>query len=83
MKKLAKIPSFLLSSELSASLKLQEQSYVILIPKSVLYKYGIESETPTFDLIFNNNEISLIGPSVPCSPRVTQPVEEIVDDIRS
>jgi len=61
------LPSFLLSKDLSASLKLQEQSYVILIPKSILQKQGIFLENPTFDLTFNQNKLSL-GPSIKSDP---------------
>jgi hypothetical protein len=62
-----KLPSFLLSKDLSASLKLQEQSYLLLIPKSILQKQGISLENPTFDLVFNQNKLSL-GPSVKADP---------------
>ncbi|MBM3910618.1 MAG: hypothetical protein FJ356_03105 [Thaumarchaeota archaeon] len=62
-----KLPSFLLSKELAASLKLQEQSYIVLIPKSILQKQGISLENPTFDLSFNQNKLSL-GPSIKADP---------------
>jgi len=63
MKKLASIPSFLLSKELATQLKLQNQHYVILIPKKF-----VTTSDPTFDLIIQNNRLSLIGPEI---PRVT------------
>jgi len=63
MKKLATIPSFLLSKELAAQLKLQHQYYVVLIPKKF-----VESSDLSFDLIIQNNRLSLIGPEI---PRVT------------
>ena len=63
MKKLASLPSFLLSKELAAQLKLQNQHYVVLIPK----KFVTTSDL-TFDLIIQNNRLSLIGPEI---PRVT------------
>ena len=63
MKKLAKLHSFLLSKELSTQLKLQNQHYIILIPKKF-----VTTSDPTFDLIIQNNRLSLIGPSI---PRVT------------
>ena len=66
MKKLASIPSFLLTKELATQLKLQNQHYIILIPK----KFVITSD-PTFDLIIQNNRLSLIGPEI---PRVTATV---------
>jgi len=63
MKKLAKLHSFLLSKELSTQLKLQNQHYIVLIPKKF-----VTSSDPTFDLIIQNNRLSLIGPEI---PRVT------------
>ncbi len=66
MKKLASLPSFLLTKELVTQLKLQNQHYVVLIPKKF-----VESPDPTFDLIIQNNRLSLIGPEI---PRVTATV---------
>jgi len=63
MKKLASLPSFLLSKELTTQLKLQNQHYIILIPKKF-----VTTSDPTFDLIIQNNRLSLIGPEI---PRVT------------
>jgi len=63
MKKLASIHSFLLTKELATQLKLQHQHYVILIPKKF-----VESSDPTFDLVIQNERLSLIGPKI---PRVT------------
>ena len=63
MKKLASIPSFLLTKELATQLKLQNQHYVILIPKKF-----VTSSDLTFDLVIQNNRLSLIGPEI---PRVT------------
>lgn len=59
MKKLASLPSFLLSKELSTQLKLQNQHYVVLIPKKF-----VTTSDPTFDLIIQNNRLSLIGPEI-------------------
>ncbi len=63
MKKLATISSTLFSKEQTVALKLQEQPYIILIPKSILAKYGINSENVIFDLVLENNRIMLLGPS--------------------
>jgi len=67
MKKLAKIPSFLLSKELATQLKLQNQYYVVLIPKKF-----VTSADPTFDLVLENNRISLLGPATERVPEVNQ-----------
>jgi len=66
MKKLASLPSFLLTKELSTQLKLQNQHYVVLIPKKF-----VTSSDLTFDLVVQNNRLSLIGPIL---PRVTTTV---------
>jgi len=79
MKKLAEIPCQLLEKDASSALKLDEQPYIILIPKSVLIAAGLASNTFTFELIVKDGKLSLIGPSVPGSQGVTQPgFEEIV-----
>ena len=66
------IHSFLLSKEQTVALKLQEQSYIILIPKSILQKYKIFSDNLCFDLILDNNRISLLGPTTERVPEVNQ-----------
>jgi len=67
-KNLAILLSSLFSKELCAALKLQEQQYVLLIPKSIFEKYKISSENITFELILDNNRITLLGPHVPAGP---------------
>jgi len=53
--------TFLLSKELSAQLRLQEQHFVLLIPKKLIEKFNLTSEL-SFDLIYENNRLSLLGP---------------------
>jgi len=72
MKKLAILLSTLFPKELSAALKLQEQQYVLLIPKSLLEKYKISSENITFELILDKNRITLLGPSTREAPEANQ-----------
>ena len=72
MKKLASLPSILFSKEQTVALKLKEQPYIILIPKSILQKYGITEENPSFHLGITKNRITLLGPLIP-NPRVNQP----------
>lgn len=74
MKKLAKIPSQLLSKDLTEYLHLNEQSYLILIPKNLLS--SINSDTITFDLVIEKGKISLIGPDLSSDPRVPHSVVE-------
>ena len=49
--------TFLLSKELSAQLRLQEQHFVVLIPKRL-----IPFNELSFELVIENNRISLLGP---------------------
>ena len=74
MKRIGKIPSQLLSKDLTESLHLNEQSYLILIPKTLLP--SLSSDNLTFDLVINNDKLSLIGPEVVTGPRVSQSVVE-------
>ena len=67
--KLARVSSFLLSKDLAVNLKLSEQPYLILIPKNLAAKAGITSPELEFDLVYENNRLSLIGRSQ--SPRET------------
>ena len=78
MKKLAKIPSTLFSTEQTVALRLQEQPYVILIPKSILEKCKIFSENLSFDLVIQNKRIALLGPLVACPEVMQHPREEEV-----
>ena len=55
--------TFLLTKEQVTQLKLQNQHYVLLIPKKF-----VTTSDPTFDLVIQNNRLSLIGPKI---PRVT------------
>jgi len=58
--KIAKIPSYLLTHELTAALKLQEQSFVILIPQKLIQKLGCDADEINFDLVKYENKIYLI-----------------------
>ncbi len=78
MKKLAKIPSFLLSKEMSAALKLEQQSYLIIIPKNILEELDVDSPYLSFDLVILDNKLSLLGPKL-INPSVIKPAS--VSDI--
>ncbi|MFY9301189.1 MAG: hypothetical protein WAO91_08380 [Candidatus Nitrosotenuis sp.] len=67
--RLARLSSFLLSKDLTVDLKLSEQPYIVLIPKNLAAKAGINSSGLEFDLVFENNRLSLIGRNQ--SPRET------------
>ena len=59
-KKLAKIPSCLLTHELTIALKLQEQFFIILIPQKLIQKLGCNVDEINFDLVRYENKIHLI-----------------------
>ena len=59
-KKIASIPSFLLSKEESTKLRLQDQSYVLIIPKKLLDDLKITRNEITFDLFLKNKKLSLV-----------------------
>ena len=73
-KKLARIPSQLLSKDLTESLHLNAQSYLILIPKDLLS--SINYDYITFDLVIEKGRLSLLGPDLSSDPRVSQSVVE-------
>jgi hypothetical protein len=69
MKKLARIPSFLLTPKDTERLRLQNQAYILIIPKKLIEKFNLSSEL-SFDLIIENNRLSLLGPK--STPRETK-----------
>lgn len=59
MKKLVKISAILLSKEDSAILHLKNEYYLVLIPKTLVVNYGVNSDTFDFNLISKNGVMSL------------------------
>ena len=66
------LPTFLLSKELTAQLRLQEQHFVVLIPKKL-----VPFNELSFELVIENNRISLLGPKTNQVPEVNQPTKVI------
>ena len=66
------LPTFLLSKELSTQLRLQEQYFVVLIPKKL-----IPFNELSFEFIIQNNRISLLGPKTNQVPEVSQSAKVI------
>ena len=66
------LPTFLLSKELSTQLRLQEQYFVVLIPKKL-----IPFNELSFELKIENNRISLLGPKTNQVPEVSQSAKVI------
>ena len=60
IKKLANIPSYLLTPELTTALKLHEQFFIILIPQKLIQKLGCNEDEINFDLVKYENKIHLI-----------------------
>lgn len=58
--KIANIPSCLLTHELTIALKLQEQSFVILIPQKLIQKLGCNEDEINFELGKHENKIHLV-----------------------
>ena len=61
MKKLASIPSFLLSTRDVANLRLQNQAFMLIIPKKLLTAAGYMAAELSFDLVIENGRVSLLG----------------------
>ena len=59
--RLARIPPFLLTPKDTQQLQLQNQAYLLIIPKKLIEKFNLSSEL-SFDLIYENNRLSLLGP---------------------
>ena len=59
--RLARIPSFLLTPKDTQRLQLQNQAYLLIIPQKLIEKFVLSSEL-SFDLIYENNRLSLLGP---------------------
>jgi len=69
---LTHLPTFLLSKELSVQLRLQEQHFVVLIPKRL-----VPFNELSFELKIENNRISLLGPKTNQVPEVNQSAKVI------
>jgi len=62
---LAKISSQLILDDLARNLKLKKQHYLMILPQSILQKYGINSEEISFNLTINDSDkLTLIGPKI-------------------
>ncbi len=61
-KKIARIPCQLMNKDQAVALKLEEQPYLIIIPKSILQKLGINEDEIMCELVLEDNRICLIIP---------------------
>jgi len=77
MKPIAIILCQLMSRELAYQLRLEEEPYLILIPKSILSNKGITAKDLDFELFIENNKISLVS-ATNAALKVRQPtIKEI------
>ena len=77
--KIANIPTTLLTKEQATSLKLKDEQYLVIIPKSLLNKLGIIKSDFTFDLISDKEKVSLVVNRL-AKKRETEPTEELYNE---
>jgi len=65
LENIATVLSFFLSVEWTSELNLKEQPLIISIPKSLVRKLGITSDSPSFDIIVNKGVVSLVTSIAP------------------
>jgi len=76
---MANIPITLLTKEQATSLKLKEEQYLVIIPKTLLNKLGIIKSDFTFDLISDKEKVSLVVNRL-AKKRETKPTEELYNE---
>ena len=77
--KIANIPTTLLTKEQATSLKLKDEQYLVIIPKTLLNKLGITKSDFTFDLISDKERVSLAVNRL-AKQRETKPDEELYNE---
>jgi len=77
--KIANIPTTLLTKEQATSLKLKDEQYLVIIPKTLLNKLGITKSDFTFDLISDKEKMSLVVNRL-AKKRETKPYEELYNE---
>ena len=77
--KIANIPITLLTKEQATSLKLKDEQYLVIIPKTLLNKLGITKSDFTFDLISDKDKVSLVVNRL-AKKRETKPTEELYNE---
>ena len=77
--KIANIPTTLLTKEQATSLKLKDEQYLVIIPKTLLNKLGITKSDFTFDLISDKEKVSLVVNRL-AKKRETKPYEELYNE---
>ena len=76
---MANIPITLLTKEQATSLKLKDEQYLVIIPKTLLNKLGITKSDFTFDLISDKDKVSLVVNRL-ARKLETNPTEELYNE---
>lgn len=69
-KTVAKISSQLMTENQTIELKLQQQHYLIILPKHLIRRLGIISDNIDFDLMVDDSsKLTLVGPKLGSQPK--------------
>ena len=79
VKTIATVYSFFLSVEWTSELNLKEQPLIISIPKSLVRKLGITSDSPKFDIIIKRGVVSLVTSVAPTQQTDTSPKDDRIE----
>ena len=74
LENIATVLSFFLSVEWTSELNLKEQPLIISIPKSLVKKLGITSDSPKFDVIKDMGVVSLVTSVAPTQQTDTRSI---------
>jgi len=74
--KIATIHSSFLSQEWTSKLNLNDRPLIISIPKNLIEKLGLTSESPKFNVIKDKGTISLVTSIQPAQPTDTAPKDD-------
>ena len=75
-KNIATVYSFFLTLEQTLQLNLKEQQLIISLPKSLVRKLGITSDSPKFDIIIHKGVVSLVRSVPPAQRADTAPKDD-------
>jgi len=76
LENIATVFSFFLSVEWTSELNLQEPPLIISIPKSLVKKLGIISDSPKFDVIKDKGVVSLVTSVGPTQQTDTRSIDD-------
>ena len=76
--KVANVPATLLTREQATALKLKNEQYLVIIPKTLLNKLGVTKLDFVFELIYDKDKVSLVVNRN--SRRETKPTEALYNE---